>query len=342
MANHIVSVLTQWHPQKDNLDWVLATVIATQGSSYRKPGAMMLINSLGQYFGLVSGGCLESDIMRQARKCWLDGTQRHVVYDMQDEDDFAWKLGIGCGGRVDILLQPITAENNYLELNTLLAKLNSAETVYYSQRLDLNESENTCLDIAPDFFQRNQIYQTDESQCFIAKHNPLIRLAIFGGGVDAQPLAKLADVLGWQVKLFDERLSYAKASYFPDKCHIIRDKYCELEPRLALASCNAVIVMNHNIMMDAEALKAAQIAEVPYIGILGPNHRTVRVLKAAGLTPQDFTGHVANPVGLALGGELPESIALAIIAEVHAHLHNVEPHTLNSFKELTACLQITA
>jgi xanthine dehydrogenase accessory factor len=341
MANHIVSVLSQWHPQKDELDWVLATVVATQGSSYRKPGAMMLINSLGQYYGLVSGGCLESDIMRQARKCWMDGQQRQIVYDMQDEDDFAWKLGIGCGGRVDILLQPINEENDYLYLDELLSRLDRAETVFYAHRLDTHQADNKCLSQAPDEFRANQIYNNGQQQ-FIAKHTPLIRLAVFGGGVDAQPLVKLADVLGWHITLFDERLGYAKASYFPENCQIIRERYCDLQPGEALQNCHAAVIMNHNVNMDAEALNVTRQADLSYIGILGPGHRTERVLQTAGLTPEDFYGHVANPVGLALGGELPESIALAVIAEVHAHLHNTEPRSLSTFQQLASCLQITA
>lgn len=341
MANHIVAVLNHWFMQKDELDWVLATVIDTQGSSYRKPGAMMVINSLGLYFGLVSGGCLESDIMRQARKCWMDGKQRTIVYDMLDEDDFAWKLGIGCGGRVDILLQPISHQNNYLQLDEMLNRLRNNQSVYYRQSLQNDTAENDCRKQFPDGIKRNSLVQKGEEHYFVSAHQPVTRLAVFGGGVDAQPLVKIADAMGWYVTLFDSRLGYAKPAFFPESCEIRREDYSELTAE-DLAHCYAAILMNHNVDLDAKALSACHAADLSYIGLLGPNHRTERVLMACGLTVDDFDTTVSNPVGLALGGELPESIALSIIAEIHAHLHGVTPRALSTFENLRTCLQITA
>jgi xanthine dehydrogenase accessory factor len=109
-------LLNNWYEQRDELEWVIATIIGTEGSSYRKPGAMMMINSLGQYHGLISGGCLESDIMRQSRQCWMSGKNIIIQYDMREEEDITWQLGIGCGGLVRILLQPVSADNAYLKL----------------------------------------------------------------------------------------------------------------------------------------------------------------------------------------------------------------------------------
>ena len=91
MANHLHHLLEHWYEKRDELDWVLATIIGTEGSSYRKSGAMMMINSLGQYHGLLSGGCLESDIMRQARRCWDNQKSRMIQYDMREEEDLAWQ-----------------------------------------------------------------------------------------------------------------------------------------------------------------------------------------------------------------------------------------------------------
>lgn len=342
MANHIVSLLENWFDQKDELDWVLATVIATEGSSYRKPGAMMLINSLGQYSGLVSGGCLESDIMRQSRKCWFDGAQRRLVYDMQDEDDIAWKLGIGCGGRVEILLQPVNCGNQYLQLPALLARLRQGETVYYSQSVDSTEAVNQVNAHMPQDFTSNQIYNESGSCRFIARHVPRIQLAIFGAGVDARPVAALADTLGWQVSLFDERQGYAKAGYFPDACLINKTPYNQLDAAEVLQQYDAVVIMNHNIRLDAAALQLVHKAAPAYTGILGPAHRTERVLQLAGLTPKDFTTWVASPAGLSLGGELPESVALSIITEIHARLHTCDASPLSTFTQPSVCLQITA
>jgi len=136
MANRISQLLSHWTDNRDKHLWVLATIIETDGSSYRKAGAMMLINDMGQYFGLLSGGCLESDIMRQARRCWDNQKNRIIEYDMREEEDLAWQLGIGCGGMVRILLQPVHIDNNYLKLDDLNRCLDQRQKTEYHQQVD--------------------------------------------------------------------------------------------------------------------------------------------------------------------------------------------------------------
>ena len=102
MRHHIYHILKAWYPQRDAGQWLLATIISTRGSAYRKAGAMMLFSDAGAQFGVVSGGCLESDLFHHARKCWMTNTSRTVTYDMQEEGDVAWQLGIGCGGEVTL------------------------------------------------------------------------------------------------------------------------------------------------------------------------------------------------------------------------------------------------
>ena len=114
MNHHIYHVLSDWFPQRDAGNWLLATIINTEGSSYRKAGAMMLFSEFGSQLGVVSGGCLESDLLHQSRRCWETGNSRIVTYDMQEEGDVAWRLGIGCGGEVTLLLQPVSAQNNWM------------------------------------------------------------------------------------------------------------------------------------------------------------------------------------------------------------------------------------
>ena len=148
MANQLNQLLTHWHQHKDDLQWVLATIIATEGSAYRKAGAMMLINSLGQYRGLLSGGCLEADIMRQARRCWDDQCNRTIRYDMREEEDLAWQLGLGCGGMVQILLQPVNADNHYLQLDKLLLSLQQHQHCGYLQYLEQPTPKNQLISLA--------------------------------------------------------------------------------------------------------------------------------------------------------------------------------------------------
>ena len=320
-TNHLSSLLDEWEPQKDQLDWVLATIIETDGSSYRKPGAIMFINSLGQYFGLLSGGCLEADIMRQARKCWDDGDSRIIQYDMRDEDDIAWQLGIGCGGMVRILLQPITAQNDYLSLLTLGRQLQENQTSFYVQLISNSKTDNQCLSEPPSGFDglTSGVFHRGERHYFVSVQQPVIRLAIFGGGIDAIPLATMAKQLGWHVTVFDERLGYAKVNFFSEVDVIIRHKFSELDAE-QLNQYSAIVIMNHNVSMDAKALRISQSSHARYIGMLGPFHRTERVFNEAGIEQNQLKLPLYNPVGLDLGGELPESIALSMLSEIHATL----------------------
>jgi len=320
-TNHLSSLLDIWYEQKDSLEWVLATIIETDGSSYRKPGAIMFINSLGQYFGLLSGGCLEADIMRQARKCLDSGNNQVIQYDMRDEDDIAWKLGIGCGGMVRILLQPLSKENDYLELLVLKQYLEQNRTCYYTQPVTEGRAKNHCtLDKQPEWLI-NQLNHGAEQTVFVSEQQPVVRLAVFGGGIDARPLVSMAKQLGWHITLFDERLGYAKDSFFTDADEIIRDKYGQLSEHPTLKQLSAIVIMNHNIVLDAKALQLAQLSSASYVGMLGPGHRTERVYNELSMPISQLSKPLHNPVGLALGGELPESLALSMLSEIHAHLY---------------------
>lgn len=159
---------------------------------------------------------------------------------------------------------------------------------------------------------------------------PEPHLLVFGGGVDAQPLVAIAAQLGWRVTLVDARAAYARQQHFPAAHKILRQSADQLEPAL-LSSIDAAIVMTHNIQMDADALAAIQQSSARYTGLLGPNKRRQRVLSTANLTEDSLTKPLAGPMGLNIGGELPESIALSILAECHAVL---EQRDAKSFTNL--------
>lgn len=325
MANRISQLLNHWTKDRDKHLWVLATIIQTDGSSYRKAGAMMLINDLGQYFGLLSGGCLESDIMRQARRCWDNQQNRIIEYDMREEEDLAWQLGIGCGGMVKILLQPVDAHNDYLGLDELNSYLDQRLKVEYSQQIHQEKPVNRVQPI-----NKNQplsvatLTKQQGQQSFVQQLNPAPLVAVFGGGVDAKPVVAMAAELGWQVLLIDPRVGYAKAAVFHQTTQIIRQPLDELYEANWLQQIDAAFILTHNIKLDAMALKLIQSSSAKYVGLLGPIHRTDRVLDFAELNRHQLAKPLANPVGLRLGGELPESIALSMLAEAHAVLENAD------------------
>lgn len=320
MANSAAQLLAVWSTQKDTIKWVLATIIETDGSSYRKAGAMMLINDLGQYFGLLSGGCLESDIMRQARRCWDNGKNRIIEYDMREEEDLAWQLGIGCGGMVKILLQAVDSTNDYLSLEQLHQHLLKRRHVYYRQTVDENFPKNTLIkESEVDQFTPGLVSLNSDTS-FNHRLSPPPLIAVFGGGVDAKPVVAIAFEMGWQVVLIDPRVGYAKIEHFPTALSIERGAIETLASKAWLQQISLAFVLTHNIKLDGQAVALLQNSSVHYVGLLGPKHRTERVLDTAGLSLQELQKPLANPVGLKLGGELPESIALSMLAEAHGYL----------------------
>ena len=133
MVTDLKSMLATWHPLRDEQQWVLATLYKIEGSSYRKLGAMMLISSLGQRLGMLSGGCLEADIQRHAKQVMTSLKPKTITYDATDEDDLTFQLGIGCGGIVHIVLQPVNAANEYLSLDSVFNALKEKVSGYYLQ-----------------------------------------------------------------------------------------------------------------------------------------------------------------------------------------------------------------
>jgi xanthine/CO dehydrogenase XdhC/CoxF family maturation factor len=337
MSNHLNALLSAWFAQRDSCQWVLATIIETQRSSYRKRGAMMLINSLGQTFGLLSGGCLETDLMQQARKCWLNKTNITVCYDMQDDSDIAWQLGIGCGGLVKVLVQPIDINNNYLDLLQLKTQIDNRTPCYYAV-----DTANSCNTANSSVATKNQVLKSNLSgDQNIFTITPTPALVIFGGGIDSQPLVCMAHTLGWLVCLVDSRTAYARTAYFKNADIIINTDYASLATNPLIPKADAIVVMHHNIILDAKALQLTQtidrLSGAQYVGILGPQHRTKQVLAQAKLLSTNLTCNLSNklasPIGLDLGGDLPESIALAILAQAHAVIEKASAENLGFFDD---------
>ena len=327
MSNRLTALLANWFPEKDSCQWVLASIIETQRSSYRKTGAMMLINSIGQSYGLLSGGCLEADLKLQAQKCWHNNTSITICYDMQDDSDIAWQLGIGCGGLVKVLLQPINHHNNYLDLLTLKSQLDNRNACFYY--IDTFNTHAACA-------SNNQVLlkAVDSLEPLVAI-KPAPALVIFGGGIDAQPLVKIAHTLGWFICLVDSRTAYARSAYFKEADLVINQDYDELEQSLLLPKADAVVIMHHNVSLDAHALQLVKnqprLASASYLGLLGPQHRTEQVLATAQLLSTDLPSKLANPIGFDLGGDLPESIALAILSQAHAAIEQTSGESLGYF-----------
>lgn len=328
MSNRFQDILAHWQQTKDDCDWVLATIVQTKGSSYRKAGAHMMINSLGQGFGMLSGGCLEADLKRQARKCWATNKPHTVCYDMSDESDISWQLGIGCGGMVKVFIQPVNQANHYHQLLDVYRQLINNHTVNYQLNLHSSDSINQHQII--DNKRQSSLQRSSEQSTFTSCINPKPNVVIFGAGIDTLPLASLAKAMAWNVTLVDERSNYARPSEFKLTNMIINQPYQSLTKHPAIVNANAIVVMHHNIEYDAKAIKLAQYSCADYLGLLGPTHRTQRVFEQSCLENIVLRCPLTNPIGLDLGGDLPETIALSIISQIQAHLSNSSAHTLNA------------
>jgi len=326
MSHHIEDLLAQWS-KFPNDKWVLAVITKIQGSSYRKTGAMMLFHWLGKSIGLVSGGCLEGDLLRHAQRAIQQDQAINITYNASDESDASYQLG--CGGIVDLLLIPVTAKNNYLQLQTLIEQLQSTNCEYH---LPLVKSGTQAASISAKVVAIEHQADYDYSKSSYAKPeqaNQLtilripcrtrFHLAIFGGGLDAQPLAMMANQLGWKVTVFDQRSSYAHQHHFPNS-NIVKQPLSQLDND-SLRNIDGVVVMQHNLSLDALALKLISQSNQAYIALLGPLHRRDQVFNKANISLNDFKGFFSAPAGFNIGGELPESIALSILAECHAVFH---------------------
>ena len=337
MANHLEQLLDHWFEQRDALEWVLGTVYKTEGSCYRRAGAMTLFNSLGQQFGLLSGGCLEKELRWQAARVMQSHQAVTLCYNDSDDDDLSIQTKTGCGGTVWILLQPVLPDQDYLGLLTLRNLLQQQHIADFWQRIpEQGEIEAKVLrDTKGAALNHGSLRTVDGQPWLVTSINPAIHLLVVGGGEDARPLAALAKNMGWRVTLCDPRPAYARTDHFPRVNTILRGKVGRLSEEAGLKHCAAAVIMTHNLTLDTEAMVALQsLPSLKYVALLGPESRKQKVLNAAGLNESSLVTPIAGPAGLRLGGELPESIALSILAECHAVLHRANARSISDLDRL--------
>lgn len=311
MKNHIFHILDHWYPQRANKRWALALVTDTRGSVYRKAGAIVLISDQNDVLGMLSGGCLESDLQLQAQRVIETGRSHAISYDATDEDGLAWQLGIGCGGVANIVIHPCHRGNDYLALSQAYQNLKQR----HNCRLQICLREPSASAHVAD---RPFVTVAGPDSIDICL-SPPPHLLIFGAGIDVIPIVNLADDLGWHITLVDKRPSHFKPQRFPPHTELIHSAAGQLRNAYSM-TVDAVIIASHSLSQDAEALAWVQNSRARYCGLLGPSARREQVLHRCGMREQDLRLPLAGPMGLGLGGELPESIALAVLCECHAVL----------------------
>jgi xanthine dehydrogenase accessory factor len=321
---------------------VLGVVLETAGSTYRKPGALMLIAADGNYAGLLSGGCLEGDLREHADSVRRSGEPRTVRYDLRGPDDLLWGLGVGCEGAMNILLMRVAAANDWQPLAHLSAELAAHRKTAVGLVVESTNSARPAGSvILPDGEPRPNstlgaalteaaaagkvgwIESGDSGAKVFALPLALPpRILLLGAGPDTIPIVDFATRLGWKVTLVDHRPAYAQAAHFPAAERVVLARPDEISNTLELSQYAAAVVMSHHLPSDLAYLRVLASSDVPYVGLLGPAIRREKLLSDLGEAAQMLRPRLRAPVGLALGGRAPESIALAIVSEIHAFVHN--------------------
>ena len=332
----------------------LATVVQVRGSSYRSPGARMLITDDGKWVGSISGGCLEGDALRKARQVMMDNRPMTVTYDTRENSNQNLGIGLGCNGVIDVLIEPVDvrAKDHPVKLfETLVASKEPlalatifSNSAYTGEKLLINGeglvlipfSRGGLTDIVLRDLQRvfttkrseakKYRHEDRELEVFIELIQPSISLIIFGGGFDARPVSQLAKSIGWEVMVTDECVAHIAPLFFPtaDKLSLCQREFIDRD--FNITPFTACVLMSHNYEYDRDVLKKLLPSAAPYIGILGPRKRFDKMIaefEADGMRlSADDLHRIHSPIGLDIGAEAPDEIALSIISEIQGKFSN--------------------
>ena len=318
---------------------VLATIVRTEGSTYRKAGARILISTDGATSGLISGGCLEADLCERAARVLARGQPERAIFDSRVSNDPVWGIGLGCEGANHIWLQAATAENDYAPLRYLNRCLKEertgtlatviggdALTIELGRHSDDDPASRDALSIklsacsSPTAQIQTLRYLGRTLEVFVAPVVLPPSLLLCGAGPDAVPVAKFADLLGWRVTVVDHRPAFATEANFPPAARVLVARPSELIGRVDPSNFDAAVIMSHNLAHDIEYLRCFVAKTPDYIGLLGPPSRRERIFAEIGPDVRRISDRVRGPVGLNIGANSPSGIALSIVAQIHAVL----------------------
>ncbi|WP_439516153.1 XdhC family protein [Sediminibacterium sp.] len=342
----------------------LATVVHVEGSSYRRPGARMLITEDAEITGSISGGCLEGDAFRKALHVILSDKAMLVTYDTADEDDAKFGMGLGCQGVIQVLIEPLqgergkaimdllqkaTASRQYASLVTFFSMSDKKAPQYGSCYLFTEKEETTgslpvlSKDVIEEearqviaqrksSFKKYEIGQ-QEIIVFTELIQPPVSLVVVGAGNDVIPVVKMAEMLGWQSTVLDGRPMYASRERFPmPSCQVFHSKANQILERVQIDARTVFVLMSHNYNYDLAVLKVLLNHPTTYIGVLGPHKKMKMMMDELAENGIELTDNqkeaIHGPVGLHIGAETAEEIAVSIIAEIQAKLTSTDTRPL--------------
>ena len=378
------SLVELWRRAKERGDDVYsATVVHVEGSSYRKPGARMLVTSKGERAGTISGGCLEAEVSRKIRWFTRDGAHIEAYRSSFDDDNEGVPYGLGCGGKIWILMETGAAVDQVMAAFSLALDERTPSVIISSiaprdrdphktsviSRYQLehgSEHEIPALAQAREALKERRCISSpspaDELPEFLCVPvMPPPRLLVFGAGDDAQPIVRFAAELGWEITVADGRAHLLKPQRFPQARRLLTLKYGAAQLRektmrvLTQPLCaegDRAVILTHSFDQDRALLRELLCQPLEYLGILGPLHRTTRLvdeIKAdLGLSRAECLARLHAPVGLPLGPGDPAVIALSIVAEIqactaaHANLRSPRLHSAEATSTRRQSLPLSA
>ena len=320
-------IVNAWEKLAPDETAVLGTVVFAEGSTYRRPGARVLIRPAGPPLGLVSGGCLEGDLAERARAVRASGEPVRVRYDATADEDIVWGLGLGCAGVVDVLLEPI-ARDRPGPLAALARVLRSGVAEVLATVIEPGPHLGRRIPAPPADcaraleLERPLQANVDGTVCLVEPLLPPLRLLVLGAGPDVAPVVRGASALGWDVTVWDHRPAFGLGERLPEAREVV---CCEVErahTRLSVDTATAALVMTHHYLNDRTLLGWLLPSAAFYVGVLGPKQRTddlLADLRAQGVAPSESEqARLYGPAGLDIGAEGPDEIALALLGEIRA------------------------
>lgn len=286
----------------------LAVVLATEGSTYVKPGALALFGLDGERHGWLSGGCLEAEIALHAEAALRAGAMALMEIDTRSDEDLLSGSAVGCRGRLHLALLPLPALAGWDAIAR--AWLDRQGTL----RLQVDGSGGCSATVG----ERVQHWSLPvaESSAVAELHTripPPPAVALFGAGPESETLLPWLRELGWMTTLVEKRPRWRDQG-------VLADRHVEATPTQALAAglaVDAVLVMHHHFELDRESLDALAADPVPFIGLLGPRRRQQDLFQLLSAAQRDaLQPRLRSPVGLRLGGDGPQAIALSIAAQL--------------------------
>jgi len=315
----------------------VATVVHIEGSAYRRPGAKLLIEGEGTMRGGVSGGCLEADVQAIALDAMQQGQACSRRYQTGADEDTVWGLGLGCEGTVEVFVQPVApgmvdtwraiarlldGDEPFAVVTVLDGPAVGRLAVVAGGRLAAGGVGNEALDgilvrraSSLVSTQSSALEPLESTRVFIEVLVPPPWLTVFGAGDDAMPLVRLAAAIGFRVAVVDHRAAFVTPERFPDAHRRVIRRAAEALEGIPVDSTTAAVVMTHALEHDRSWVRALLATPVAYIGVLGPRSRVARILESAGEAGET---RIFGPVGLDIGAEGPEQIAVSVLAEILA------------------------